>query len=43
MEEARQTDAKQFLQAYLAMKQPTTTHLFCTKRVFDFLVGLIKY
>jgi len=33
--------AKQFLQAYLAMERPTTTHLFYTKGVLDFLVGMI--
>lgn len=34
-------NSRQFLQAYLAMERPTTTHLFYTKGVLDFLVGLI--
>tara|TARA_Y100000310_G_scaffold345647_1_gene467700 strand:- start:17496 stop:17666 length:171 start_codon:yes stop_codon:yes gene_type:complete len=33
--------AKQFLHAYLAMERPNTTHLFYTKGVLDFLVGMI--
>ncbi|MBI2663843.1 hypothetical protein HYX10_00690 [Candidatus Woesearchaeota archaeon] len=33
--------AQQFLKAYLAMERPTTTHLFYTKGVLDFLVGMI--
>lgn len=34
-------NAKQFLQAYLAMQRPTTTHLLYTKGVLDFLVGMV--
>jgi len=34
-------NAKQFLQAYFAMQRPTTTHLFYTKGVIDFLVGIL--
>lgn len=33
--------AKQFIQTYLAMERPTTTHLFYSKGVIDFLVGII--
>lgn len=38
---SKSINAKHFLQAYLAMERPTTTHLFYTKGVLDFLVGLI--
>ena len=34
-------NARQFLQAYLSMERPTTTHLFYSKGVLDFLVGMI--
>jgi len=34
-------NSKQFLQAYLAMERPTTTHLFYSKGLIDFLVGLL--
>ncbi len=33
--------ARQFLQAYLSMERPNTTHLFYSKGVLDFLVGMI--
>ena len=33
--------AKQFLQAYLAMERPNTTHLYYSKGIFDFLVGVM--
>ncbi len=32
--------AKQFLHSYLAMERPNTTHLFYSKGVLDFLVGM---
>jgi len=34
-------NAKQFLHAYLAMERPNTTHLFYSKGIIDFLVGMI--
>ncbi len=34
-------NAKQFLKAYLAMERPHTTHLFYSKGIIDFLVGLM--
>ncbi len=34
-------NSKQFLQAYLAMERPTTTHLLYTKGVLDFLAGMV--
>ena len=34
-------NAKQFLQAYMAMERPTTSHLFYSKGLLDFLVGLV--
>lgn len=34
-------NAKQFLQSYLAMERPTTSHLFYSKGLLDFLVGLL--
>ncbi len=33
--------SRQFLQAYLAMERPNTSHLFYSKGVLDFLVGMI--
>ena len=33
--------ARQFLQAYLAMERPNSTHLFYSKGVLDFLVGVL--
>ncbi len=33
--------ARQFLQTYMAMERPNTTHLFYSKGVLDFLVGMI--
>ena len=33
--------AKNFLPAYLAMERPNTTHLFFSKGIADFLLGLI--
>ncbi len=33
--------ARQFLHTYLAMERPNTTHLFYSKGVLDFLVGMI--
>lgn len=33
--------AKQFLQAYLAMERPHTTHLYYSKGIIDFLVGML--
>lgn len=33
--------AKQFLSAYMAMERPNTSHLFYSKGVLDFLVGMI--
>ena len=33
--------AKNFLPAYLAMQRPNTTHLFLSKGLADFLLGLI--
>ncbi len=34
-------NAKQFLQAYMAMERPNTSHLFYSKGVLDFLVGMV--
>ena len=33
--------ARQFLQAYLAMERPNSTHLFYSKGILDFLVGIL--
>lgn len=33
--------AKQFMQAYLAMERPNTTHLYFSKGILDFLVGIL--
>jgi F0F1-type ATP synthase assembly protein I len=33
--------AKEFLHAYLAMERPNTTHLFYSKGLLDFLVGML--
>jgi len=34
-------NSRQFIQAYLAMERPNTTHLLFTKGILDFLVGMI--
>ncbi len=36
-----EVSARQFLQTYLAMERPNTTHLFYSKGVLDFLMGMI--
>lgn len=33
--------AGQFLQHYFAMERPNTTHLFFSKGIIDFLLGLV--
>lgn len=33
--------AKQFLAHYFAVERPTTSHLFFSKGVIDFLLGLV--
>ena len=33
--------AKQFLAHYFAMERPNTTHLFFSKGIIDFLLGLV--
>ncbi|MBI2144654.1 hypothetical protein HYU17_05945 [Candidatus Woesearchaeota archaeon] len=33
--------ARQFLQHYFAMERPNTTHLFFSKGIIDFLLGLV--
>ena len=37
----RTPKAKQFLASYFALDRPNTSHLFLTKGVIDFLLGLI--
>jgi len=34
-------DAQKFLKAYLAMERPNTTHLYYSKGIIDFLVGML--
>jgi hypothetical protein len=34
-------NAKDFLKAYLAMERPNTTHLFYSKGIVDFFVGML--
>ena len=38
---AQMPKAKQFLSHYFAVERPHTTHLFFSKGVIDFLLGLI--
>ena len=33
--------ARQFLQHYFALERPNTTHLFFTKGLIDFFLGLV--
>ncbi|MEK6853941.1 MAG: hypothetical protein AABX60_01280 [Nanoarchaeota archaeon] len=38
---ARMPKAKEFLAHYFALERPNTTHLFFSKGIIDFLLGLI--